>query len=305
MIEQGPSFIQTEQRSGASQLLQVVEDGVVYGLHVLHAGTDQVRLQLPRRTRGHVHNVYHLVLYREGRGHIRLNHRLQPFVRGSLALSGPGDVHDFGAVDCRAVYSEVSFALRAAGTGEPLSLPFPAFLARITGTPVRDFTFPRQLDRRAATAMNDLMIELVDHLRRGGGFGPFRTAVCLTRLLALCADHCLEPADDAAPVPLTPLDVVRRYIQSNYTRSLTVAALAERAGMSRGHFLRQFKARFDTSPIAYQIQLRLQAARVLLQTTDLRCHEIAARVGYDDVYHFSRSFKQACGQSPTAFREGA
>ncbi len=302
MPKQAKSFVQTQTWARGPQLLQVVHEGSRYNIHILHASIDELRRQISRRSRGHVHDVYHIVLYTRGEGHFRLNDKLHPFARGTLVLSGPGDMHDFGAVDCRASYSEVSFEFRETETGETLPLPFPILLERIIGCPVEDFVSPRQLDAQTASTINDLLINLVGYLRNSSGFGPFHTCVCLARVLALCADVCMSPAGRGSPHMRTPMDEIADHIQSNYTRPLTVDDLSERAAMSRGHFLRQFKAQFGISPIAYQLHLRMEAAKVLLKTTSLRCHEVAARVGYDDVYHFSRSFKKAVGTSPTAFR---
>ncbi len=302
MAKQNTSFVQTETWTSAPQVLQVVEGEAVYDVFILHATLEQVRRRAPRRTKGHVHDIYHVVLYTQGEGHFWLNNRFRPFKKGTLVLSGPGDIHDYCAVDCEAAYTEVSFGFRRRDTGEALPLPFPQLLERITGTPIKNFGFTSGLDEEGASRAARLIADIVGHLQDRSGFGPFHTCVRLARLLALCADLCLSPASADATPSLSPLGAARDFIQSNYTGLLTVDSLARIAGMSRGHFLRQFKACYGTSPIAYQIHLRMGAAKVLLKTTDLRCHEIAARVGFDDVFHFSKSFKSACSVAPTVFR---
>ena len=77
------------------------------------------------------------------------------------------------------------------------------------------------------------------------------------------------------------------------------------AGFSEGYFLRSFKRIVGLSPIAYQRQLRIGAARTLLRSTNLECKEIAAQVGFGDVCQFSKAFKKATGLSPRRHRAGA
>lgn len=57
------------------------------------------------------------------------------------------------------------------------------------------------------------------------------------------------------------------------------------------------------SPINYLILIRLQQARQLLMTEEYPIKEIARAVGYEDAYHFSKSFKKQYGVSPSALRQ--
>ena len=54
--------------------------------------------------------------------------------------------------------------------------------------------------------------------------------------------------------------------------------------------------------MAYLKSVRLREAQTLLFKTDLRVEEIGERVGYPDVYHFSKTFKQSSSTSPTDYR---
>jgi AraC-like DNA-binding protein len=82
-----------------------------------------------------------------------------------------------------------------------------------------------------------------------------------------------------------------------------ITELARRGSVSRDHYTRLFRAEFGTSPREYLSRARLSASMELLQNTSLPIKEIATRLGFYDAYHFSRLFKQTCGQSPTAWRK--
>ena len=57
------------------------------------------------------------------------------------------------------------------------------------------------------------------------------------------------------------------------------------------------------SPIEYLRRLRVERARQLLADVDLSIKEIAQRCGFDDAYHFSKTFRQIDGLPPTKYRE--
>lgn len=96
---------------------------------------------------------------------------------------------------------------------------------------------------------------------------------------------------------------VQIWMQNNYAATeVSVHALAKRFGMSSRNLSRRFKLATQVTPIEYLQQQRIQAARDLLQTSNLSIKEIAYRVGYLDVSHFSRLFKQSTGLTPSTYR---
>ncbi len=95
---------------------------------------------------------------------------------------------------------------------------------------------------------------------------------------------------------------VKQYLETNYFRETTLEDLARRVPHSPQHFCSEFKKYFGQAPIEYLIRLRLRQARLLLRDHNLRISEIGRRVGYDDVYYFSRCFKKYFGLSPQAMR---
>jgi AraC-like DNA-binding protein len=82
----------------------------------------------------------------------------------------------------------------------------------------------------------------------------------------------------------------------------TVAALAREAGLSRAAFARRFAAQVGDAPLAYLTRWRMGLASKLLRETDAPLAQIAARVGYDSEFSFSRAFKRGRGVAPIAFR---
>jgi AraC-like DNA-binding protein len=81
-----------------------------------------------------------------------------------------------------------------------------------------------------------------------------------------------------------------------------VAELAKEAGLGAAHFSRVFRRFTGQSPKGFLLRARLTRAQHLLRETAMTVTEIADRLGYSDVFFFSRQFKQKTGLSPLAYR---
>jgi len=73
--------------------------------------------------------------------------------------------------------------------------------------------------------------------------------------------------------------------------------------MSKYHFIREFRRRFNTTPWQYVVARRIARAKELLLTTDHPVKRIAAECGFGDPNFFSFAFRRETGQSATAFRQ--
>lgn len=85
-------------------------------------------------------------------------------------------------------------------------------------------------------------------------------------------------------------------------RKWTVAELASRAAVSRSLLDSRFRDVLGRSPIRYLTDWRMHLADDLLRSTKVSVFEIARRVGYEAEEAFSRAFKRARGESPSARR---
>ncbi|MBM6386596.1 MAG: AraC family transcriptional regulator [Paenibacillus sp.] len=100
-----------------------------------------------------------------------------------------------------------------------------------------------------------------------------------------------------------PVKQVLRYIHTQYREHMTLDTLAEQFNYSSRHLSMQFKRKTSYSPIDYLIQIRLNEAQKLLRYTNITLREIAAEVGYSDVYYFSRLFKKHVGMPPMRYQQ--
>lgn len=108
--------------------------------------------------------------------------------------------------------------------------------------------------------------------------------------------HAGEP-----PASEAVIRSIRDYFDEHYTETFPVEELAHSRGMKPTSFFQSFKRSTSLSPLQYIAAKRIEKARELLATRDMKIKEVSRAVGYTDAYYFSRIFKNAVGVSPTEY----
>lgn len=108
----------------------------------------------------------------------------------------------------------------------------------------------------------------------------------------------------SGPHPTRPrrIEETLQYLKVSIGKALTLADMAQHAGLSVPHFSALFKQQMGYSPMDYFIHTKIQRACSLLDTTSLNVRAVGALVGYEDPYYFSRIFRKVMGVSPRAYR---
>jgi AraC-like DNA-binding protein len=92
------------------------------------------------------------------------------------------------------------------------------------------------------------------------------------------------------------------YMRDHLNEPLQVAKLAALANVSASHYFALFKRRTGCAPIDFFIRLRMRQACRLLGGTSLSVKEVAAALGYEDPFYFSRMFKSVVAVAPSEYR---
>lgn len=90
------------------------------------------------------------------------------------------------------------------------------------------------------------------------------------------------------------LEVVE-YMQAHYVEDLSLSGMAEMAGFSTNYFSTRFKQEVGLSFVNFLNEIRIDAAKQLLENTSNYFYEISELVGYHSFEYFSRIFKQRTG----------
>ncbi|WP_277961072.1 helix-turn-helix domain-containing protein [Pseudomonas sp. RIT-To-2] len=105
------------------------------------------------------------------------------------------------------------------------------------------------------------------------------------------------------PTGRSALQEVQRYVAAHPAEDHSVAALAERAGLSARHFARLFHQEVGITPAAWVEQARIQAARERLEQGQATPKQVAAQCGFANADTLRRAFAKAVGVSPAEYRK--
>ncbi|CAH1231106.1 Protein-glutamate methylesterase/protein-glutamine glutaminase [Paenibacillus allorhizoplanae] len=102
--------------------------------------------------------------------------------------------------------------------------------------------------------------------------------------------------------PQRLVERVKRYVEQNYCKPITLGQVSEWAQVTESHLSKQFVKETGEHFIEYVTKLRINEAARLIES-EMKMYEIAVKVGYENPEHFSRVFKKYRGMSPQKYRD--
>ena len=147
-----------------------------------------------------------------------------------------------------------------------------------------------------------LFTEIVKSLERSTAYlNLLHASHTLAHLLALIIRHRHELTRPVSDVVQKVAQTII-YMSEHLDQPLRVTELAALASLSPAHFTALFKEQTGCSPRDYLHLIRIHTACKMLRESTLPVKEVAARLGYQDQFHFSRQFKAFQGVSPSEYR---
>jgi AraC family transcriptional regulator len=95
---------------------------------------------------------------------------------------------------------------------------------------------------------------------------------------------------------------LQAFVEEHLSQSILLADLSDVVGLSVPQFSRAFGQSFGEPPHVYLIQRRLDRARHLMLTSDIKLTEVAGACGFSDQAHFCNLFRRDTGRTPAAWR---
>lgn len=94
-----------------------------------------------------------------------------------------------------------------------------------------------------------------------------------------------------------------RYIDSHFHENISLSDVAGAIFISKNYLCDLFKKELNVTFIDYVTNLRIEKAKELLRTSDMKMYEISQAVGYNDYAYFSQIFKRHTGTTLSAYRK--
>jgi transcriptional regulator GlxA family with amidase domain len=107
----------------------------------------------------------------------------------------------------------------------------------------------------------------------------------------------------AHPAHTPALAELQRWLPDHLSEDLGVESLARRTEMSPRSFARIFRREIGTTPAVFIEQLRVEAAKRLLASSDLTIRAVALRVGFGSSEILHRAFTRRVGTTPSSYRD--
>jgi AraC family transcriptional regulator len=98
---------------------------------------------------------------------------------------------------------------------------------------------------------------------------------------------------------------LRRVTELAHTKienELSIEEMAECVGLSASHFSQMFRQSTGETPHQFLLRLRVDRAKEMLRSVDIRVLDVAVACGFKTQQHFARVFRRNCGSSPTEYR---
>jgi transcriptional regulator GlxA family with amidase domain len=99
-----------------------------------------------------------------------------------------------------------------------------------------------------------------------------------------------------------PIKKAQEFIERNFGDKITVDRLADMLAIGRRNFERRFKKATSNTVVEYIQRVKMEAAKMSLESSRENVNEVMYNVGYTDPKAFRTTFKRITGMSPLQYR---
>ncbi|MDP4153559.1 MAG: AraC family transcriptional regulator [Bacillota bacterium] len=99
------------------------------------------------------------------------------------------------------------------------------------------------------------------------------------------------------------IHLAMEYMQTYFSSNITLDDICNEIHVSQYHFIRMFRKKTGMTPHRYLLKVRIENAKELLTVKHYSVAETAVLCGFDNIPHFSATFKKSTGYSPVDYKK--
>ena len=247
----------------------------------------------------HYHPEYEIVYIPSGEGQRRIGTNVSRYETGELVFIGPNLPHLNYSYGKQGDYEEIVVQMREDFMGE-------SFLQK------PELKTVRRLFERSHTGLTfgpDTKLKVTPWLEQMSVQAPFERFLTLLRVLQHLADAIdVEPLHaDGVQFDLNPKEQERinricQYVEQHYAEPINIHAVADLASLTVPAFCRYFKRMTHQTYTDFVNEYRVNQARRMLHSARTVA-DVSFAVGFNNLSHFNKTFRNITGQTPTAYRK--
>lgn len=261
---------------------------------------------------------YILYYLMEGAMYLREGDQEYALKAGDVFLLQPGLIHE-GTKAAECAYYFVHFSnicvLPFETEGSPFDRQNPFRGFEKGGEVVRDMEYcliPKLLhihNEKARAQIAKCFDDAIEKAKSGARNYRVFWGCKFLEILMLIAENGADAALEAGNSQL-PLRTMRRieeliaFLNEHYMEKITGKQLEDMLGMNFDYLNRTFRKLTGRTIFQYLARVRINRAKELLVTTDMKLAEIALETGFSDEFYLSRQFKKHTGISPALYSKG-
>ena len=258
--------------------------------------------QTEKKPLWHFHEEYELVYIANGSGKRHVGQHISYYRNGDLLLIGPNVPHLTFANQAGQEQRQIVVQLKADFMGSDfLNTPEMAAIRQLFEKSKRGVSFSPRVKKDIG--------ERLEYLLQLSQFPKLLSLLDILQSLAQTDEYQILNAEgmavEANVQERERMVVIHEYIQENYQEIISLTNIAEEVHMTVPAFCRYFKKITNTTFTKFVNEFRVAQACKLLIEQDTPIAEVAFEVGFNNLSHFNKIFKEITRKSPTEYREEA
>lgn len=248
----------------------------------------------------HYHPEYEIVFVRKGSGKLHIGEHLKNYEEGELVFIGPDLPHTGFGYGVIGEHEEIVVQLRKDFLGEDfIQKPELQHIRELFERAKQGLSFHGKT-RKLVAAKLQKMLSLSHFEKLVELLNIFHLLASTTEFIVL---NSTDKSFDFSHKDEDRINKVYEYVEHNFQQNLDIQAVADLTNLTIPSFCRYFKKITHITYTDFVNEYRInQACRLLFENKPIA--DICFEVGFNNISHFNKTFKQLKGVSPREYKSG-